>query len=111
MNLLKWPLGRSILLALSMTLSLTGCGAGKLEHRLDEATRRQAEAGQWSAMVDRLTSGEKPPADCDVEERSGVKRGDRQDVALRKTDAALYQANQRIRRCSKFNVAVNRGRP
>lgn len=89
-----------------MTLSLSACAGNSLEHRLDQAARQQAEAEQLAGMVERLRGGEPAPADCGVEERSGVKRGDRQDIALRKTDAALHQANQRIRRCAKFNVAV-----
>lgn len=81
-----------------------------MEQRMDTAARQGAEAKALGDMLDKLGAGEKPPGDCDVEERSGVRRGDRQDVALRKTDAALYQANQRIRRCAKFNIAVSGGR-
>ncbi len=89
-----------------MTLFLSACAGNSLERRLDQAARQQAEAEQLVGMVDQLGGGERLPADCDVEERSGVKRGDRQDIALRKTDAALHQANQRIRRCAKFSLAV-----
>lgn len=46
------------------------------------------------------------PRDCKRTERSGVAKGDRQDVALIKTDRALGRQNARLRRCAQWYKTI-----
>ena len=46
------------------------------------------------------------PEDCREIELSGVVVGDRLDVALYKTDLALWSANERVARCAAWYDAI-----
>lgn len=46
------------------------------------------------------------PADCRIREQSGVKAGDRLDIALLKSERALGRANARVERCADFYEKV-----
>ena len=49
------------------------------------------------------------PGDCRAQERSGVRAGDRLDVALLKTDAALARQNARGARCAEWYEDLKSG--
>lgn len=83
-----------------MALSLTACGDSRAA--LKDAAVAKAKADQVGAALAEGAKGPEGPADCDVRERSGVEVGDRLDVALIKTDQALYRANNRTQRCAAF---------
>lgn len=87
-----------LLTALSLTVSLAGCVSA--EQKMRDAARKKAAADQVGAALE--SAGARPPlpSDCRKLERSGVKVGDRLDIALVKTDAALGRANQRVTRCA-----------
>lgn len=101
-----------VLLLLSLAISLMGCGANS--KRLAEAFRskEQAQADQRAAaLVDdalAVSTLPKQPAECGTRIRSGVEASDALDVALEKTDTALYKANNRIARCYTFNERLRR---
>lgn len=82
-----------------------GC-TGDSALRLNAAGKAKADAG----LVDQaLASGRawpNLPHDCRERERSGVAPGDRLDVALVKTDAALGRANDRVARCAGWYDVV-----
>lgn len=48
------------------------------------------------------------PEDCKKQEVAGVKRGERLDTALVKTDAALDRANARTLRCWAWNDEIRK---
>lgn len=80
--------------ALLMVIFLTACGPNSREQIAAAAkARAQIEAAQsWPDL----------PSDCRRVSRSGVQAGDRLDVALLKTDAALSRQNARTRRCADW---------
>lgn len=47
------------------------------------------------------------PADCRILEQSGVRVGDRLDVALLKSERALGRANARVERCAEFYDSIH----
>lgn len=83
---------RSILTVLSMVLFLSGCATAR--DQALEAAQRQGE----------LNAQRYPPLpeDCRRQERSGVRLGERLDVALIRTDQALGRANARAARCAAW---------
>lgn len=91
------------MLALSTALFSSGCE--HLDKRLVQASRTAAEAG----LVDQalaIRSHPALPADCRIREQSGVKAGDRLDIALLKSERALGRANARVERCADFYEKV-----
>ena len=96
-----------MLTALSMLISLSGCAT---LDRLLRATRVQAQA----ELVPQALEVNRPlpdmPADCPAREISGVKVGDRLDVALIKTDAALSRANAKLGRCAGWYGDLQKSR-
>lgn len=87
-----------------MTLFLSGCGTS--DARFAAAAREKELATQLQAAIEReaqLREGMRLPEDCARRERSGVKAGDRLDIAALKTDAALGRANDRAVRCAAYN--------
>lgn len=91
-------------------ISLTGCGTDR--DRLAQAFKQKetAQAEQKTGeLVDRALEVSRlppQPAECGVRVKSGVEAEDALDVALEKTDSALYKANNRIVRCHRFNEQV-----
>lgn len=83
-----------------MALCLSGCAAGSQE-RLNSAARNEVQASLVTQALD-VGRGPPLPTDCRHWQTSGVTEGDRLDAALVKTDQALYQANQRVRRCANW---------
>lgn len=83
-----------------MTVFLTGCVTA--EGRLNRAGAVKGEAGIVSSAIEELKSLPDLPADCSRREVSGVRKGDRLDVALVKTDRALGRANARVGRCAAW---------
>ena len=78
----------------------SGCARNDLLRRLTSASRTTAESNLLSSTTAELDKPKPLPKDCYKQERSGVKPTDRLDVALWKTDSALYQANKRVLRCA-----------
>ncbi len=96
-----------LLLALS---SLTSCGTDRkrlteafVSKERAQADQRAAELGDQALAVSNLP---KQPAECGYRVKSGVEASDALDVALEKTDSALYKANNRLQRCYKFNEHI-----
>lgn len=79
--------------ALLISMSLSACTTTKT------AQERALEAAQIQGL---LNAQEYPdlPDDCRTREKSGVKKGHRQDTALIRTDQALGRANDRVIRCA-----------
>ena len=89
-----------MLLALSALIFLSACVTA--EERLGAAGRMKAEADLVDTAIRALRPLPDMPADCTAREASGVRKGDRLDVALVKTDRALGRANARVRRCATW---------
>src|SRR5262245_8493952 len=94
-----------LMCALSTSIFLSACGTDSA--LLGEAYRTQAEAGVADqaialAEANREAARKWPdlPGACRKRSRSGVKAGDRLDVALLKTDFALGEANNRQAYCN-----------
>ncbi len=67
----------------------------------------QTNSGQRAEIKAQIAAVQAAPAlpgDCKEQERSGVKTGDKLDVALLKTDAALSRANARVTRCADWYI-------
>ena len=104
---------RSIATVLSITLCLSACGT---DSAIRKAAADQADAEMVpealalaKAAEDAARQLEEQPGDCWRKEHSGVTLNDRQDVALKKTDAALGRANQRVLRCARWNQEYGAG--
>ena len=102
-------------LALSVLISAAGCATDSA--RLGIAARAKATADVQSSTIDlaeqeRVASRQLPalPAECRKRERSGVKLGERADVALLKTDQALTRANGRVVNCAAWYDKLKDGR-
>ncbi len=82
-----------------MTVFTAGCGTAD-EDRLWKAVAVTEDA----RMVTRTIEVARPlppwPGRCRQQERSGVRKGERLDAALVKTDAALGRANTKIAACA-----------
>lgn len=76
-----------------IALSLAGCEATK--SRLDRAARADGELIATRVLPEW-------PGYCRDHTRSGVREGDRLDVALLKTDAALFAEHERTDACAKW---------
>lgn len=76
---------------------LAGCSTA--EQRALDAARRQ---GELNAQL-----FPPYPDDCRKRERSGVRMGERLDVALIRTDQALGRANARISRCAAWYDGIS----
>lgn len=89
---------------LLISISLTGCGANKFQERLNEAFKTKTQAGLVDQALEATRDLPDEPVECKDPpwERSGVKVGDRQDVAVKKTDNALFRQNLRFRRCANW---------
>ncbi len=77
---------------LLIAISLTGCVTAE-KQALDAAIN----AGQLAGVVLPIL-----PDDCAKTARSGVRAGERLDVALIRTDQALSRQNARTRRCAAW---------
>lgn len=84
-----------------MLLFLTGCATSN-QTRINEAAKTKVAADLVDQALTAARQKDPLPGDCRVWQRSGVKDGDRLDVALLKTDQALTQANLRVRRCADW---------
>lgn len=89
-----------------MTLSLTGCE--HLSERLAAAKSEEARADVVDLAL-AVHSIPDLPADCRKKEASGIKTGDRMDVALLKSERALGRANARVERCAEFYDSIKEG--
>ncbi len=85
--------------ALSTAIFIAGCAH---DDRMGAAARAGAEAGLVGQAIAATSGLPELPPDCRLAERSGVDEGDRLDVALVKTDAALGRANARVGRCARW---------
>jgi hypothetical protein len=100
---------------LSIGLSTTGCATNKA--RIDAAAADKARAGQVEVA---LAAAEKQvqqarrmpdyPAGCRALHFSGVEIADRYDVATKKTDIALGDANKQIGKCAAWYDRTQKGR-
>lgn len=79
---------------------LAGCAGNERQRFLGiaEARGERLAAQGWPEL----------PEDCRRVSRSGVQAGDRLDVALLKTDAALSRQNARTRRCARWYDGVRK---
>lgn len=100
---------RSLCLAALTMLLLTGCA----NDRFANLVEREREAG---LVEQALTAADKPetplpdqPADCPKPETAMIKSGERLDVALVKTDAALDRANAKAKACSDWYASIKKG--
>lgn len=91
-----------------MPAFLAGCGTDseKLLYRAVADTERAGVVDQALA-AGRVT--DPLPDDCRQRERSGVRSGERLDIALVKTDRALGRANDRVGRCAAWHDAKAAG--
>lgn len=78
---------------------MTGC-ASDAPGRLAAAGTTQAEAGLVAAAIAETGGLPDLPDDCRKREASGVREGDRLDVALVKAERALARQNARTGRCA-----------
>lgn len=93
-------------MALLTTGFMAGCVTSE-ESRINAAAALAANAnrtGQAIAAAENRPVAPFPalPADCRKHERIGLKKGERQDAALVKADAAITRGNSRIDRCAGF---------
>lgn len=79
---------------------MSGCGSNAAA-RLAAAERTKVEASLVEEALDVGSLPELPP-DCRKKEHSGVREGDRLDVALLKAERALGRQNARGGRCAAF---------
>lgn len=75
-----------------------------------DAAAREAAAKAVAPAIAATREIPPLPADCRRTERSGVKEGDRWDVAVVKSDAAIGRLNERIKRCAAWHDGI-RERP
>lgn len=87
------------MLALSTAILLSACASAG-----DRLGRARGEEARADLVDDALGVSALPdlPADCRHREASGVKVGDRLDVALLKSERALGRSNDRVMRCAGF---------
>ena len=88
------------LLAVLTTVFLTGCAG--IDERLERAAEIEGELKATKVLPDL-------PAYCREYTRSGVRRGDRLDTALLKTDAALAAEHERTRICAEWYDEIQKG--
>lgn len=84
---------------MSIALFLTGC-ASDAPGRLAAAGAAKAEAGLVDTAIAETGAVPDLPDDCRRREASGVREGDRLDVALVKAERALARQNARTGRCA-----------
>ena len=87
---------------------MTGC-ASDAARLLGSAEAAKAKA----ELVDMALAGQELPdlpADCRLREASGVREGDRLDVAVLKAERALGRQNARGSRCAAFYDEVKAAR-
>jgi hypothetical protein len=101
---LKWTL-----LAASIPVFLTGCATSDLD-RLTSAKVTEAQIANVEAMIAEARRVPDYPADCRKLERSGVRPGDRLDVAVLKGDQAIGRGNARAQRCAAWYDALRKAR-
>lgn len=94
---------------LLMSLFLTGCGTNNAADRLSGAKIAEETGKQLDRQTVIANNRVKEalrlppyPASCSKTVNSNIKRGDRLDIALDKTDIALSSANNIIRRCANW---------
>ena len=87
-------------MAVSAMIFLTACAG--IDDRLYAAATAQGEIEATKQLPDL-------PPDCRQISRSGVRRGDRLDTALLKTDAALARQNDRTGRCADWYDEIQAG--
>lgn len=82
-----------------MAILLSACASAG-----DRLGAARGELARADLVDDALAVGALPdlPADCRRREVSGIKIGDRLDVALLKSERALGSANARVGRCAGF---------
>lgn len=101
-------------IALSTTLSLAGCAT---DNAFRDAAIATAVAEETGAAAGGLVEGERAvgrdlpayPPGCRRTHASGVKPGDRLDVASLKADTALGNANAQITACARWYDKVRDG--
>lgn len=91
-----------------MILSLAGCTTDRA--RLNAAAATQGDASVTAQAITQARRVPSQPKDCGAREHSGVRVGDRLDVALVKTDAALSRANAKGRRCAGWYEDLKQSR-
>lgn len=88
-----------VLVGLSLTF-LIGCGA--TNSRLDAAAEAEGQLEASRTLPDL-------PAYCREHTRSGVRRGDRLDTALLRTDGALSEEHRRTDICAQWYDDLQEG--
>lgn len=76
-----------------MTVFLASCATNK---------SRVIAAGKLSGEIEASKKLADFPTDCRSKARSGVRVGERLDVALLRTDQALTRQNNRTQRCAEW---------
>ena len=87
-----------------MAMFLISCTT--LGDRFNEAAGKEADASLVGQAIGEASKIPPLPDDCRKRERSGVKEGDRLDVALVQTDNALGRANARVSRCAGWHDSI-----
>jgi hypothetical protein len=93
---------------LSIALLSSGCASDRAV--LGRAFADMARAEAAPAAIESGRDIPDIPADCRKREASGVREGDRLDVALVKSERALGRANVRIDRCAAWHDDYRAGR-
>lgn len=88
-------------LALFLTSFLISCTDKRLG-ALNEAAGREGELSASTYLPDW-------PSDCNARLSSGVKRGERMAIALRRVDQRLHEQNHRLDRCGAWYGQVQTG--
>ena len=85
---------------LLISLLLTGCAT---------ANKQALEAGRQNGELEASKQLPDYPDDCRKTSRSGVRSGERLDVALLRTDQALSRQNARTKRCAAWYDELKEG--
>jgi hypothetical protein len=89
-----------------MMLLLSGCAGSKFA----DLTAREREASLIEKAIAAADTPRVPlpdqPSECPKPEASNVKSGDRLDIAVVKTDAALDRANAKAKACSDWYDSI-----
>jgi len=88
------------LLAVSSLVFLTACAG--IDERLDAAAEAEGQLEATRTLPEL-------PAYCREHTRSGVRRGDRLDTALLRTDAALHAEHRRTDACAEWYDGLREG--
>ena len=105
----SWPCRRPKA-ALLTTLLLAACATDDAADRVNASAAIEADASLAVDAARRAAQIPDLPADCRRHERTGVRVGDRLDVAALKGDQAVGRGNARIDRCSAWYDSLRAGR-